>query len=181
MSKIITFSRQFPTYHPRAGEPTYFVEKFWMSLIEQGEISLSKCCSLSRQTNIGNFDMNNLRKADFTRKYHTIRAGNRFKIGDKFSPRIWGTDINPKSGKSGPYQYKMITISPDIEIKKLFDFEIIDGLIFIEDVIYSLGKDKEGVNLSLNDGLEHADFLAWFKYPKPFKGQIICWNDTINY
>lgn len=32
MSKVITFSRTFPAYHPRKGEPTYFVEKFWTSI-----------------------------------------------------------------------------------------------------------------------------------------------------
>ena len=26
MARIITFSRTFPAYHPKAGEPTYFVE-----------------------------------------------------------------------------------------------------------------------------------------------------------
>jgi hypothetical protein len=27
MSKVLTFSRVFPSYHPKAGHPTYFVEK----------------------------------------------------------------------------------------------------------------------------------------------------------
>lgn len=32
-----------------------------------------------------------------------------------------------------------------------------------------------------NDGLTSDDLLAWFKYPKPFSGQIICWNHNIKY
>lgn len=27
MSRVITFSRTYPSYHPKAGQPTYFVEK----------------------------------------------------------------------------------------------------------------------------------------------------------
>ena len=26
MSRVMTFSRVFPSYHPRKGDPTYFVE-----------------------------------------------------------------------------------------------------------------------------------------------------------
>jgi hypothetical protein len=29
----------------------------------------------------------------FQHKYHTIRKGNRFKVGDKFSPRVWDFEI----------------------------------------------------------------------------------------
>jgi hypothetical protein len=28
----------FPAYHPRKGEPTYFVEKIWRSMSDQGKI-----------------------------------------------------------------------------------------------------------------------------------------------
>lgn len=33
--------------------------------------------------------------------------------------------------------------------------------------------------LSFNDGLSRKDFKDWFA--KPFAGQIICWNEKINY
>jgi hypothetical protein len=29
MSRVLTFSRVFPAYHPKAGQPTGFVEKIW--------------------------------------------------------------------------------------------------------------------------------------------------------
>lgn len=45
-------------------------------------------------------------------KEHTIRKGKRWKVGDKFSPRIW-------SGK--PYKSKQIILAPDTEIKQVFD------------------------------------------------------------
>lgn len=32
MSKVRTFSRYFPKGHPKEGQPTFFVEKFWKGL-----------------------------------------------------------------------------------------------------------------------------------------------------
>lgn len=36
MSRVITFSRFFPKTHPKAGNPTFFVEKFWKGLQQIG-------------------------------------------------------------------------------------------------------------------------------------------------
>lgn len=170
MSRVITFSRVFPSYHPRKGEPTYFVEKIFKSL------------------NLPRFDSNGVRVlkheifnfADFGRcepKHHTIRAGHRWKVGDKFSPRVW-------SGK--PYNSKMITIAPDIQVKKIWGFEIKDSIIRIR------GSEQSACGLwdvpadeipfvAKNDGLSFLDFMHWFRFPKDFTGQIICWNETIEY
>lgn len=38
MAKVITFSRTFPSYHPKAGQPTYFVEKFYNSLFSRNNL-----------------------------------------------------------------------------------------------------------------------------------------------
>lgn len=174
MSKVLTFSRKFPAYHPKAGQPTYFVEKIAKSLHKSGlapwdipdEIFCQEMYYLSEPKN------------------HTIRAGNRWKVGDKFSPRVWGDDINPKSGKSGAYQSKQIIIAPDIEVKKVWEFFINGGEFKIDDNIY--GGESESIFellelIALNDGLNRHDLMAWFKYPKPFSGQIICWNENVNY
>ena len=32
MAKVITVSQKFPASHPKAGQPTHFVEKIWCSL-----------------------------------------------------------------------------------------------------------------------------------------------------
>ena len=101
MSKIMTFSRTFPAYHPKAGQPTYFVEK-----ILRGIHTLD-----DHVKPIINFDV----CSTCAPKHHTIRAGNRWKVGDKFSPRVW-------SGK--PYCSPMITIAPDIEVKKVYPIEM---------------------------------------------------------
>jgi hypothetical protein len=184
MSKVITFSRVFPKYHPKAGQPTYFVEKLLSSINY-------KYYDEDRQFNP------RLSVDSFEPKHHTIRNGNRWKVGDKFSPRVW-------SGK--PYQSKQIIIAPDIEIVKIWDFEITteddDGehdWSFVEFLgkhytAYGYGgyDDKIMVEIAKNDGLTISDFYDWFltrrtkqqrleNKPKIFKGQIICWNPNINY
>ena len=173
MSKIRTFSRVYPSYHPHKGEPTYFVEKIWESLIQLEEILLSRCCELSRQTGIGDYTMNNIRKVNFEPKHHTIRVGHHFKPGDWFSPRVW-------SGT--PYKSKQIIIAPDIQVKKVWDFDIEGTDIFLNGKREAYVEGFDIHEIANNDGLTLEDFLEWFKFTKKnFNGQIICWNENINY
>lgn len=176
MARVRTFSTTFPSYHPKAGEPTFFVEKIWESLLDIGAISMSKCCELSRQTGIGGYNMNNVRDRRFFPKHHTVRAGHHFKPGDVFSPRIW-------SGK--PYRSEQIIIAPDIDVMITWDFEIKYTKIYGCQVLVNaddMGVDLVGL-LAKNDGLNYLDFLSWFKYEKkePFIGQVISWSDKIEY
>lgn len=163
MAKVITFSRTFPSYHPKAGEPTYFVEKLWASL---GDSYFDQLADEERQFNP------RLSLDSFDPKHHTIRAGHRWKVGDWFSPRVW-------SGK--PYNTKQIIIAPDIQIKKIWDFSIHAGRYFIDDKPATNWNANYHSDLALNDGLTVEDMQAWFKFPKPFEGQIICWNESIEY
>ena len=159
MSRVLTFSRVFPIYHPRKGEPTYFVEKIWQSLGDCFYDQVSKQLS-----EVVNFDTMPLSTESFEPKHHTIRAGHRWKVGDKFSPRVW-------SGK--PYSSKQIIIAPDIEVKKVWDFNIRESNNLLQFEFQNIH------NVATNDGLELVDFLQWFN--KPFDGQIICWNENIEY
>lgn len=143
MAKVITFSTTFPAYHPKKGDPTFFVEKFL-----SGE------------------------------KVHTIRANNRFKQGEYFSPRFWSEK---------PYNSKQITFAEDTLITKVYDFEIKQAykmlpLDYDTDIIinhwFYHSCDSIIIELAKNDGLSKADLLNWFKYPQPFQGQIICWGDV---
>jgi hypothetical protein len=163
----MTFSRVFPSYHPRAGQPTYFVEKFWESVgLPDKEYSF----------NLPDEYVNYLRLDDIWPKHHTIRAGHRWKPGDKFSPRVW-------SGT--PYQSKQIIIAPDIEVKKVWDFEISGSDFRINERVFGSGSEGDFETLekiALNDGLTRYDLLDWFKYPKPTGAmQIICWSEYVNY
>ncbi len=174
MSYII-FSRQFPKGHPRSGEKTNFVEKIMNGLVEG-----LNCYGAEYKTLLGALNptltqsaINNLWEEldedDFDIKHHTIRAGNRWKVGDKFSPRVW-------SGK--PYCSKQIIIAPDIEIKKIKEF-IYDGTSYRTDGWYHADSPAGVGKIAKNDGLSMEDFKAWFS--KPFIGQVIIWNDKIEY
>lgn len=187
MSKVITYSRTFPTYHPKAWQPTYFVEKFYNSFSVDAlgarffEDKEEELWDLNRHLPYDVYmdfrdGLVRGRTEKFAPKHHTIRSGSRWKVGDKFSPRVW-------SGR--PYNSKQIILAPDIEIKRLWDFEIsnadilLDGRIILDrtDIDYhtALGAIAE------NDGLTTEDLMEWFRYPQQFKGQIICWSDTVNY
>ncbi len=184
MSKVITLSRKFPSYHPRAGEFTYFVEKFhwWFFTCDWCEDA-----SVSDMLHIINPHLPEKMIDDFidsldtegnyegVEKHHTIRAGHRFKEGDSASIRTW-------SGK--PYASKQIILAPDIVIPKISDFKISGGAFLINEKTYegeTEGDHELLETIALNDGLTKSDFLAWFKYPNPFDGQVIYWDEKIKY
>ncbi len=163
MAKVITFSRTFPSYHYNVGKPTYFVEKIWHS------IHTDFAYKASLKT-LGLVDISKV----FFPKHHTIRAGHRFKPGDYFSPRIWSKK---------PYNSKQIQFAPDIQVKKTFKFEMDLNGIYSVNGKY-LDEDKYKL-LALNDGLTENELFHWFMPNfdklKTFQGQIICWNETIEY
>jgi hypothetical protein len=170
MSKVITFSRVFPKKHPKAGQPTNFVEAIYKSLYVMKAMPKELEGIFNHDSFINGFTKN-----------HTIRKGHRFKKGDYFSPRVWGDDLNPKSLRSGAYHSKQIIIAPDMEVLKTWDIEIynshevyIDGTFFC-----SFGSENWNL-LCENDGLSSQDMRNWFS-SLPFEGQIICWNKNIEY
>lgn len=172
MSKVITFSRTFPGYHPRAGQPTYFVEKFYKSF-RNGDGApetfwpfIDKYLETFGELPGKDFDSKKDFFTSLAPKHHTIRAGHRWKAGDWFSPRVW-------SGK--PYNSKQIQFAPDIQIKKVWNVQRDDyGIFLIE------GKDTYDIReLAKNDGLSEDDLWRWIKWP--MEGQIICWDETIEY
>jgi hypothetical protein len=102
-------------------------------------------------------------------KSHTIRGGQRFQEGEFFKPCIW-------SGK--PYRSLQMQFLPALYIPKTWDVEHDD------DGAFWIFSDKErgpGVlnRLANNDGLTKGELMDWFN--KPFTGQIICWNEKIEY
>jgi hypothetical protein len=171
MAKVITFSRVFPAYHPKAGEPTYFMEKIWRGLP-------IPCCFPNVDGSV--LDILEFDKEPDMVKHHTIRAGHRWKVGDWFSPRVW-------SGK--PYHSKQIQFAPDIQIKKVFDFKIVlveDGMLRSYEMQINGKLRSTGMEVFTNDGLTYNDFCDWFKMDSAkkdihFDGQIICWNENIDY
>lgn len=156
------FARTFPATHPRKGEPTWFAEKIMAGLAE----------IIPNWTMYDDFVLYDWHQYYHAiEKYHTIRAGNRWKEGEYFSPRIW-------SGK--PYRSKTIEFVRPIKIERTW---IIKTCIKkSKPVCFINGKRIDFYTwsrLARNDGLTSANLTAWFR--KPFTGQIICWNRNINY
>ncbi len=162
--RVITFSTKFPIKHPKKGICTFFMEGILNSL----GYNIHNVPKESRRV------INDFAMMEGSKKHHTIRAGNRWKVGDLFSPRIWSDK---------PYASKQIEFAPPIEIKKIFEFDITDWEYIIN------GKTLNGEELSevaKNDGLNINDFEQWFACHPKKKGetmncQILCWNENINY
>lgn len=178
MTKVRTLSRNFLKGHPREGEQTHFAEKFLCSLnvdfsdrkyfhklieLNADKLALGK---LTEEV-ITNFWLS-LQPTPF-QKFHTIRNHHHFKTGDTISICCWSDK---------PYRSSQIRLWDDIEVKKTFAFEITkDGTYLLNNNPLIIGSLK---TVAQNDGLEIDDFECWFP-DKEFSGQIICWNETINY
>ncbi len=161
MARVITFSRYFPAHHPKKGQPTFFIEKVCKSIdaLQSSVIHIvdSKVYS------------------ECVPKHHTIRAGNRWKVGDYFSPRVW-------SGK--PYASKMIQIAPDIKIEKVWDITITKDFkdtLPRFDIFNKPLNIQEQTILAKNDGLTLEELRQWFNKVGSDNCQIICWNKNIEY
>lgn len=175
MAKVISVARQFMQGHPRAGEPTYFVEKILNSL--GIKFWHDKYFDLLNELNPGKEKLvmqfyYSLDAIKVEKKPHTIRNGHRWKAGDMASVRVWSNK---------PYNSPQIIISPDIEIKRVFDFEVCEDYYFyVNGLPFSLPPSTVR-EIAENDGLSEQDFLDWFqKYPL-LDGQIITWDEKIEY
>lgn len=187
--KVITFSRQFQSKHPRKGEDTYFVEAILTQLAGVDYTShnyfmlLCELNPLLPETLLHEFHYS--LSENIEPKSHTIRAGNRFKEGESFSPRIWSAK---------PYASKQIIFAPPVELKKTWNYEVrvsnegverwfLNGTSVSESNEYMQQWFNENLikEIAKNDGLELSDFLNWFNHPSNFSGQIICWNENIKY
>jgi hypothetical protein len=159
MSKVITFSRTFPAYHSKAGQDTFFPEKVIIGLEKLNHPILE----------VDELELDEQVYEESSPKFHTVRAGSRWKVGEMASLRVW-------SGR--PYHTKQVTLAPDIKITNVWSFEIKGREVWIA----SKKVDDEIIlSAATHDGLMFWDFLEWFKYPQDFQGQIICWNNDIEY
>jgi len=175
MSRILTFSRTFPAYHPRKGEPTFFVE----AILTQLEIDYTSYnyfdWLVKNNSEIDSSFLENFMdsfKQNIQPKSHTIRNHAKpIKVSEFINPKCWAGKPYNKT-KEGYWQIKF---APDIEVKKVIPIEckVIDGF-------KNFGYSSETVcKIATNDGLAVGDFLNWFN--KPFNGQIICWNENVKY
>lgn len=178
MSKVRTFSRKFPSYHPNAGQPTYFVEKILNGLYVdynsegyfQRLLELNKKNIASKKLSSGDIESFWISLVPVIGlKLHTIRAGKHFKLGDKLSPRVWS---------GNPYASPQIIFFEDLEIKYCPEFYRDHSGNWLID------KSVAGISISTeiaeNDGLNLPDMKNWFNN-KELHGQIICWHPGVIY
>lgn len=181
----MTLSRVFPVYHPKAGQPTHFVEAI---LTELGINYKSEKYFKWLVENNPEIDVHFLLvffeslKTKVAPKLHTIRSHKRpLKVGDFINPKCWAGKPYNKTTEG----YWQIKFAPDIEVKKVLDFEVSEHAVILleNNPIYQFcGEHTENLKqLASNDGLSTQDLLNWFRYPSPFKGQLICWSDKIYY
>lgn len=152
MAKVIRLSRTFQKGHPKAGEPTHFVEK-----------ALKSLSFIHNDTDVRIYQ-------SVSPKHHTIRAGKRWKTGDMASLRVW-------SGK--PYRSPQIAIAPDVELT-VKDVQIKNMHLYIDNAYVGLLLPNQSSKIDaliVNDGLNYADFRSWFNLPCHFVGQILIWNN----
>ena len=169
MARVITLARNFMQGHPKAGRPTYFVERALASMGYPVSDEIKPFADLLIYHGI-------LHKGG--EKRHTIRFGRRWKDGDMASLRVW-------SGK--PYNSKQIAIAPDVRLRVvniIVDYKI--GFIYKE-FNGSGFKTLDPNILAINDGLTFEDFSEWFEFKK-HKGkniakeaQILIWGDVKEY
>lgn len=164
------FARTFPMTHPRKGEPTFFVEKIWKGLYVNSEcpVELDKFIQHYEAQVRGEYAKYN----EIHRKGHTIRAGNRWKVGDYFIPRVWSEK---------PYRSKTIQFAPPIRVEKVWEIIICKDEYLLKGVAIDLPLLTE---IAMNDGLSADDLELWFApyaKKKPAICQIICWNKNIEY
>jgi hypothetical protein len=164
------FAKQYPAYHPRKGELTLFVHKILCNQLRRRNLLFQRLpfgdAKLAEE--IARFP-----------KGHTIRAGHHWKVGDKFSARTW---------QGLPYRSKQQEFL-QLTVAKIWNFAI------DENGVPSMGRPGEQIcyitdvveeKLAANDGLEWMDFQEWlimpcFRKAKRFEGQVICWDETIDY
>jgi hypothetical protein len=184
----MTFSRYFPAYHPKRGEPTYFVE----AILTQLGIDYTSHDYFAWLTN-NNPDINIFFLLEFIEslsinidpKSHTIRAHKKpLKVGQLVNPKCWAGKPYNKT-KEGYWQIKF---APDIEVKKTWPIRI--DLTDQYELVYLIDELGDAISvdekkLASNDGLTEQDFYDWFdtskNRKKVFAGQVVCWNEKIEY
>lgn len=164
--KVIIISRQFLQNHPKAGQPTFFVDKILKTLRSTGFISLENVALFEKYKE--SFGAPSSKQGD---KFHTIRPGKRWKSGEMASLRVWSDK---------PYNSHQVEFA---RVRLISVYDIYIGQW--DQVSYGIsinGKQYDNMDtLANNDGLPLKDFQDWFPHGKTFNGQILCWSDKINY
>lgn len=149
---VLILSGQFMKEHPRAGEPTYFKEKIQLAVFdwEQPTIMSDSAAIMPKLHTI---------RADYDGWIEKIAAVNR---GEAFLRVVtWAGEAY----RSPWVDVAVLTKDDGIGVQPLifpehFMLPVVCGESYPNPTWY---KDIQCVELGKNDGLEFADFKAWFK------------------
>ena len=181
----LSFSTTWPKRMGKwAGEPTHSVEKIHNGLVEhevrdiEGKLAFDFPSAAAYRWTKKTFPDQLVKLC----KLHTIRPGNRWKVGDKIHFKIW-------TGR--PYHSKTFQFAPVMEVKSVQEIEVFwinyrwnNVKVIVDDSLYwstHLEPDYADIlRLATNDGFESVEqFFTYFN--KPFKGQIISWVEGVEY
>lgn len=156
----LSFSEKFP--ERMGGGKTYFIEKIFEGFVKNKLIPDGYYNYWYDKIEAHGVDLN----VKCTPKLHTIRKGNRWKVGDKIHFCI------------GLRTKNYFRFAPVMEVKKVQKIKINhydDGAIFVHiDGNYFGYEDFEKV--AINDGFEsNEQFIEYFN--KDFEGQIVHWTN----
>ena len=193
MSRVITFSRVFPSYHPRKGEQTFFIEQilndFKIDYTDQKYFTWL----IENNPEIEDVFLWGFFKSLFSEKKdckaHTIRNHKTpLKIGEFINPKCWaGSHLIPKVNpyNKTPQGYWQIKFAPNVEIKKTWNFRMTTQLDDRENdwtfcelngkhyTFYSDEYlDKKIKEVCKNDGLSSIDFFEWFEPYRTMKQKV---------
>ena len=203
---LLPFSRSFPSHHPRAGSPTFFVEKVLnqLGIDYRVDAYFGLLVSLNPNKDVGLLREfhSSLDRSHHGLKRHTIRNSKRFfsealpeptamNAKNSFLPYVWS---------ERPYNSPQINFAPRSGVSKTVAFGIsTDGRcekVFLNGrmVTISPSSSQESIDalerIAQNDGLTLPELLGWFeigiekkkqKTDGPFDGQVIIWDPTLSY
>lgn len=167
---ILNFATKFPKNlgETLGGNPTFFPEKIWQGIQSQEVDQYFRNFLFSDHCK----DPNLSQKP----KLHTIRQGNRWKVGDKIHFYV------------GSRTKKALQFAPVLQVKAVDTIQIqyVPFVILIVTVngrvFYFRGStgieygEKQMTKLVQNDGFDSIDdFFQWFD--GDFEGQLIHWTD----
>ena len=137
---VLTLSREFPAYHPKKGQPTYFKDKVNAAINQN---------------------------ADYWPKVHTIRANyllwtKRFEKIDKGEACLSIRQWTGKPRHSPQVELFRLTKEDGIGLQRMKFSRYSDGAIYM-DCAHIEGRDINGDKIAYNDGLSYIDWQRWFK------------------
>lgn len=172
---ILPFKQYFPWHTEKNPAPTYFREKILCGAgyaVGQDDDTKKEWIYKPKD-----YALEFIKKvANITPKLHTIRAGNRWKAGDKIHMAYGSRTKNYQQFNKGIPELQIVKSVQSIKIK-ITEFEF-QGKPMVLPHIFIDDKDmiqKTDV-IAANDGFSSvAEFGTWFNVN--FEGQIIHWTD----